>query len=418
MTPERHSATPTRRPPAQSPGPFIALSEPNIGGHEWAYVKQCLDTGWVSSAGAFVDRFEREFAATVGARHAVAVASGTASLHLALLACGIGPNEEVVLPTLTFIAPANAVRYVGAWPVFVDVQPDCWQMDPAQLEAFLRDECDRGPTGCVNRRTGRRVSAVLPVDILGHPCDLKPIQGIASAYGLKIIEDATESLGARYRGRPLGSSSPFVCFSFNGNKLLTTGGGGMFVTDDEQIARNVRYLSTQAKDDPLEFVHGAIGYNYRLTNVQAAIGCAQLERIAEFVARKRHIAERYAKELGGLAGLQPMPEAPWADSCYWMYTVLVDAAQFGLGSRHLLRALEATNIQTRPLWQPLHLSPAHRGSPARSCPVAERIHREALSLPCSTGLTDEQQDRVIAAIRDAHSRPEARRRTGPEERIA
>lgn len=376
----------------------IPLSIPNVSGNEWKYVKECLDSGWVSSVGAYVDRFERDFAAAVTAPYAVACVSGTAALHIALLVAGVQPDDEVVVPALTFIAPANAVRYVGGWPAFVDVDPDYWQIDCAQLEAFLREDCSTSSGLLRNRHTGRRVAAVLAVDILGHPCDMDRVHELASEFGLVLVEDATESLGARYRGRPVGSSPWVTAFSFNGNKILTTGGGGMLVTSDASVASRARYLTTQAKDDAVEFVHEHIGYNYRLTNVQAAIGCAQIERLDEFVAAKRRIASRYDTGLSGSPGLAPMRQAPWAESACWMYTVRVDPAGADVTSRGLLRKLREAHIETRPLWQPLHRSPAHRASFARACPVAEAVNREALCLPCSTGLTSDQQDQVIEAI--------------------
>jgi len=376
----------------------IPLCVPNLGGNERTYVEECLKTGWVSSVGPFVERFERDFAAACGVPYAVATTSGTAALHTALLLAGVQPGDEVILPSLTFIAPANAVRYVGAWPTFIDVDQDYWQLDPGELRAFLRDDCKVSRGALHNRHTGRRVVAVLPVDILGHPCDLPAIQKITEQYGLAMVEDATESLGALCRGKPLGQWSRLTCFSFNANKVMTTGGGGMLVTDDPQLAQRARYLTTQAKDDPLEFVHHEIGYNYRLTSVQAALGCAQLERLPAFVATKRRIATRYAEALEELPGIQPMKEAPWATASYWMYTILVDAERCGTDSRSLLKALAASNIETRPLWQPLHLSPAHRESFARSCPVASRVNRLALSIPCSTSLTEEEQRRVIRAL--------------------
>ena len=380
---------------------FIGLCEPYVAGREWEYMKACIDTGWVSSVGSFVDRFETEFAEKVGTRYAVAMASGTSALHIALLVSGIKPDEEVVAPALTFIAPLNAMRYVGAWPTVVDVDPNHWQMDSDQLRAFLETDCERKGRVLVNRRTGRTVSAVMPVDILGHPCDLDSIYGLAAEYGLKVVEDATESLGAKYKERSLGQLSPVTCFSFNGNKLITTGGGGMLVTDNEALARRARYLATQAKDDALEYVHHAVGYNYRLTNPLAAMGCAQLEQLDAFVEKKLAIAARYTKAFADIPGLTPMREAAWARSAFWMFTMLVEGDTFGMDSRALLRHLGEQKIQARPLWEPMHKSHAHKGAWCRPCPVAERIHERALSLPCSVGLTQADQNRVIAAVRGA-----------------
>ncbi len=394
-------AAPRLEPGGKAGAGFIGLCEPYVAGNEWKYVKECLDTGWVSSVGSYVDRFEREFAERVGARFAVAMSSGTAALHIAALVSGIGADDEVVAPAVTFIAPLNAIRYAGAWPAVVDVDADYWQMDPTQLRAFLTEDCSRDGEALVNRHTGRRVRAVMPVDILGHPCDLDAVHALAAEFGLAVIEDATESLGARYKGRPLGQLSPVSCFSFNGNKLITTGGGGMLVTDEEPVARRARYLATQAKDDPLEYVHGVVGYNYRLTNVLAAMGCAQLEQLDAFVAQKRAIAARYVEAFRDLPAIAPMREAPWATSAFWMFTVLVNEAAFGRDSRSLLRVLGEQKIQARPLWQPMHQSAAHAGAWSRACPVAESIHARALSLPCSVGLTEADQERVIAAVRAA-----------------
>jgi perosamine synthetase len=384
----------TTMPSAPAAAP-IPLCEPEIRGNEWAYVKECLDTGWVSSVGAFVDRFERALAERAGVPHAVAAVNGTAALHTALLVAGVRPGDEVLVSTLTFIAPANAVRYIGAWPVFVDADPEYWQMDVAKAREFL-ERCRRERDGTVvNVETGRAVRAIIPVHVLGHPVDMAPLMELAREFGLMVIEDATESLGAAYRDTNVGAIGDLACFSFNGNKLITTGGGGMIVTRNEAWARKARYLTTQAKDDPLEYVHGAIGYNYRLTNVQAAMGVAQMEVLDEYLAAKRRIAERYETAFRDIPGITLMREAPWARSAWWMYTILVDEAEFGIDSRALLRALAERRIQTRPLWEPIHRSAAHRGSPATNCSVAERLNRMALSLPCSVGLTAEAQDRVI-----------------------
>lgn len=390
--------------PSTAPGTsaFIPLCAPEIAGNEWAYVRECLDSGWVSSAGGYVDRFERALAEVTGTRSAVATVNGTAALHLACLIVGIRPGDEVLVSALTFIAPANAIRYAGAWPVFVDAEPDYWQMDVAKARQFLEVNCSREGTVVRNRTTGRPVRAILPVHVLGHPVDMAPLLDLAREFGLVVIEDATESLGATYRGRPVGQLGDVACFSFNGNKLITTGGGGMLVTNSEALGQRARYLSTQAKDDAIEYVHGAVGYNYRLTNLQAAMGVAQMERLGKHLAAKRRITGRYGAALREIPGLTPMREAPWAQSACWMYTVLVDEQQFGVGSRELLRRLAAAGIQTRPLWEPLHRSAAHPGAPHTDCAVAEHLNRVALSLPCSVGLTSEDQDYVVAAIADCN----------------
>ncbi len=394
---------PVPAPPSPVPAPnFIPLCVPEIRGNEWAYVKDCLDTGWVSSVGSYVDRFERELAGYVGSPHAVAAVNGTSALHIALLLAGVEPDDEVLVSTITFIAPANAIRYANAWPVFVDADPDVWQMDPEKLAGFLERDCEGRDGVLRNRRTGRRVRAIMPVHILGHPCDLDPLLELARRYELAVIEDATESLGATYRGKAVGTLGDSGCFSFNGNKLITTGGGGMLVTGREDWARRAKHLTTQAKtgDAPTEYIHDEVGYNYRLTNVLAAIGCAQLELLDEYVAAKLRISARYRDALADVPGLTMPPRAEWAAPVDWLFTVLVDEARYGTGSRDLLRRLGERKIQTRPLWEPMHLSQPHRGGPATDCSVAERLYRQALSLPCSVGLTETDQDRVIAALRE------------------
>ncbi len=377
---------------------MIPLCVPEIRGNEWLYIKDCLDTGWISSVGSYVDRFERMVADRVGAAHAVATVNGTAALHIALQLAGVERDDEVLVSSLTFIAPANAIRYLGAWPVLVDAEPQYWQWDPGRVADFLLIECHFANGELRNKVSGRRVKALVPVHVLGHPVDLAPLLDLAREFGLRIVEDATESLGATYHGRPVGHLADLACFSFNGNKLLTTGGGGMIVTDNPDWARRAKYLTTQAKDDPVEYVHHEVGYNYRLTNVLAAMGCAQMELLDEYVAAKRRIAARYRESLADLSGLALMAEAEWAFSTFWMYTVLIDEKTFGCSSRALLARLHAQNIQTRPLWQPLHLSPAHAGAQFLHSGVSERLYRDALSLPCSVGLQPEQQDRVIDAI--------------------
>jgi perosamine synthetase len=382
-------------PPATG---FIPLTVPEIRGNEWRYVKDCLDTNWVSSAGPYVERFEQMVAQQAETKHAVATVNGTSALHIALLVAGVQPEDEVLVSTLTFIAPVNAIRYVGAWPVFIDADPNYWQMDPARVVEFLERDCRWNDGALYNRRSGRRVTAVLPVHVLGHPVDMDPILAVARKFGLKVIEDATEGLGATYKGRGLGCLGDIACFSFNGNKIITTGGGGMLVTNNEEWAVKAKYLTTQAKDDPIEYVHGEVGYNYRLTNLLAAVGCAQMEQLTPYIAAKRKIAARYAENFQDLPGIVTMKNPPWAVSTFWMYTVLVEEEKFGMDSRQLMRALGSQQIQCRPLWQPIHQSPAHASKNGIAMPVAEQLNRRALSLPCSVGLSESEQDRVIAAI--------------------
>lgn len=381
---------------------FIPLSVPHIAGNEWQYVKECLDTGWVSSAGSYVNKFEQMMSEYVGMPHAVAVVNGTAALHTALLVAGVQPHDEVIVSDLTFVAPANAVRYAGAIPVFIGPEADYYQIDPVQVEKFLQTECEKTSTGLINQNTGRRVRAMIPVHVLGHPVDINALSELCSAYDLTLISDATEALGSKFLGRSVASYGDIACLSFNGNKIMTTGGGGMLLTHNAEWAEHARYLTTQAKDDPLEYDHGAIGYNYRLTNIQAALGCAQLEQISSFVAKKRQIAHTYATELRHIPGICVMPEADWAESNYWMYTIRVDADVFGMDSRVLLQYLAQHKIQTRPVWRPMHLLKPHQQSPVYGGAVSEIIYREALSLPCSVGLSDLEQTRVVQTIREAH----------------
>ncbi len=383
----------------------IPLSEPYLGGREWDYLKECLDTGWVSSAGRFVDDFEARMAGEIGAEHAVSTVNGTAALHIALLAAGIGPDDEVLCPAMTFIAPANAVRYVGAWPVFFDADPATWQMDPGLVAEFLSEKCERRGGDLVNKSTHRRVAAILPVHILGHPVDMDPIFEVAAEHGLAVIEDATESLGASYKGRKVGTLGRISCFSFNGNKLITSGGGGMIVTDDGKIARRARHLTTQARSGGDEYIHDEVGYNYRLTNIQAALGLAQLERLDCHVAAKRRLAAAYRAMAGTVPGLDFMPEADWAESVFWLSTVLVDPKKFGMNCRQLRAALSGEGIQSRPLWQPMSRSAAHPGadfihhSAGENESVADDLYARALSLPSSVGLDGSGQERVVAAIK-------------------
>lgn len=377
---------------------FIPLCVPEIAGNEWKYIKECLDTNWVSSVGSYVDRFEEDLARYVGSKRAVATVNGTSALHVALLIAGVEPDDEVLTSTLTFIAPANAVRYVSAWPVFMDTEPRYWQMDAQKVVDFLEKECQWRNKALYNKTTGRRIRALLPVHILGHPVDMDPIIEAARKFDLPIVEDASESLGATYKGRSVGRFGDLSCFSFNGNKLITTGGGGMIATDNEQFAEKAKYLTTQAKDHPIEYIHHEVGYNYRLPNILAAMGVAQMEVLDDYISVKRRIASTYEAILKSVAGIESMNEAPWAFSTHWMYTVLVHEEQYGIDSRQLLNRLAEQGIQARPLWQPLHLSRAHENCQSYHCSCSEDLYRKALSLPCSVGLARDEQEVVCASI--------------------
>ncbi|MSS73603.1 MAG: LegC family aminotransferase [Candidatus Latescibacteria bacterium] len=378
-------------------GTLIPLCVPEISGNAWAYVRECLDTGWVSSVGSFVDRFERTMAEYVGTPYAVATVNGTAALHIALLAAGTQPEEEVLISTLTFVAPANAIRYCGAWPVFMDADPQYWQIDPEKMKDFLEKECQWRDGGLWNRQTNRRVRAILPVHVLGHPCDMEPILELAQKYKLTVIEDATECLGARYRGQMAGSLGDIACFSFNGNKIITTGGGGMIVTRNAAWASRAKHLTTQAKSDPVEYLHDEIGYNYRLVNLLAALGCAQLEQLDTFIARKREIANTYRRAFADLPGVSCMRKAEWAESIDWMFTVFLHP-DVPCGRRTLMNSLQAKHIQTRPLWCPLHRLPMYVQSQGYRIEMADRLYEGCLSLPCSVSLKDDEQKRVVDAV--------------------
>ena len=375
----------------------IPNAVPRLGGNEWKYVKECLDTNWVSSAGAFVERFERELAAYVGVPHAVATVNGSAALHVALRAAGVGPDDEVLLPTLTFIASAGAVSHCGAHPVFLDSEPVSWGLDPARIEAFLTGECERRGERVVDRATGRRVAAVMPVHLYGHPCDHDPILALGREWSLPVVEDSAEALGAVYRGRRVGCDGLAGCLSFNGNKIITTGGGGMVLTRDAALAARVRALTTQARVDPLEWVHEEVAYNYRLTNVQAALGAAQLEQLEEFLEDKRRTAAHYQAALGALDGVTVFREASWARSSYWMPAVLLDPRRCP-DVRALIRALNADGIQARPVWHPLHRQPPFQGARTGPIELADRLWDRGVLLPCSVGITAEERQAVVGAL--------------------
>jgi len=332
-------------------GGSVALHEPSFEGREWAYVKECLDIGWVSSAGKFVERFETMTAAACGAAHGVAVVNGTAGLHAALLAAGVRDRDAVICPALTFIATANAISYCGAVPLFVDIEDRTLGIDSAKLAAFLDEACETGPepNDLRHRDSGRRIAAILPVHVFGHPADMDGLLDLAARHRLPVIEDAAEALGSRHRRGACGTLGAAGVISFNGNKTLTTGGGGVIVTNDADLARRLKHLTTTARTPHRWWYdHDAVGFNYRMPNINAALGCAQMELLPQFLARKRRLAEWYDKIFAGLNGVEVLREPAGCRSNYWLNALLFKDAP----TRDLF--LELTNnqgIETRPCWR-------------------------------------------------------------------
>lgn len=382
--------------------PVIPLYVPTLRGNEWAYVKECLDTNWISYLGPFVNRLEAELAAASGASAAAAMSSGTAALHLSLVMAGVEPESEVVIPAITFVAPANAIRYVGAWPALIDVSEQDWQLDVAKLADFLAKRCEARTGKLYNRATGRRIAALMPVHLLGDMCDVDEVATLASRYDLPLIEDAAECVGATYKGRrfaapnaKIAASRRWICTSFNGNKIVTTGGGGAILTNDPALAAHAKHLSTTAKSRALEFFHDEVGYNYRLTNVSAAIGVAQLEMLGEYRARKRAIAERYCQGFATDGRIVRHPRSQYGDSIYWLYTVRLERPALPV-----VHQLNEVGIQCRPLWTPIYDLPAFAGKvPAEHCDVARRLHETAISLPSSVSITNQEIDEVIEEVK-------------------
>lgn len=381
----------------------VPLSEPVMAGNEWKYVKECIDTAWVSSAGRFVDEFSEKFAEYLEMPYAVPVVNGTAALHISLMALGLKPDEEVLVPTLTFIATANVVVYCHAHPVFMDVEEDTLGVDPQKVEDFLARECDWKRDCLVNKSTGRKVRGIIPVHLYGHPVDMSSILELADRYNLFVLEDATEALGSEYKGGKAGTFGHAAAFSFNGNKLITSGGGGMVTTNDSELADRIRSLSTQARSPGMEYYHTEVGYNYRLANLQAALGLAQLERVDEFIKMKRHIAAFYQRELGNGIGLRICREKDWAFSNYWLSWALIQD-EFGMRRREILDRLNAQGIQARPFFIPLHLLPPYKDYQAYRIELAEGLYERGMNIPSHVGLTDDDLHLVVAVIKELSTR--------------
>ncbi len=369
-----------------TPAGTLALHEPEFAGHEWDYVKECLDTGWVSSVGSYVDRFERDLAAFTETKHAVATSNGTSALHICLLLAGVRQGDEVLVPTLTFIATANAVSYIGATPHFVDSEAVSLGVDAAALDAYLRDAAQVVGDECVNRRTGARIRALVVMHVFGHPCDMDALAEVAQRWKLVLVEDAAESLGSSYRGRHTGNVGLVSALSFNGNKVITTGGGGAIVTNDPELAKRAKHLTTTARTaHRWNFLHDEIGYNYRLPNLNAALGCAQLERLPVMLAHKRTLAERYRQAFEGVAPARLLAEPAYGRGNYWLNTIVLDDAHAAQRD-DLLQALNDAGYMSRPIWTLMHRLPMYENCPRAPVDVAQRLERTVINLPSSAKL--------------------------------
>lgn len=359
----------------------IRIANPDLSGNEEKYVLEALRSTWISSTGAFVDRFEHEFAQLCDAKDALSVCNGTIALHLALLGLDVRAGDEILVPSLTYVATANAVRYVGAEPIFVDVDPDTWCIDPAKLEDSIT----------------RRTRGIIPVHLYGHPADMDAINHIAAVHGLWVVEDAAEAHFARYRGRPVGNLAKVGTFSFYGNKLLTCGEGGAVTVGDRDLALRMRTLRGQGMDPQRRYYFPVTGYNFRLTNVACAILCAQLERGPDMILKRQKIYERYKDNLSDVAGIQMQPVADWAELSPWLFSILVDEDEFGLTRDQLSDCLSASGMETRPFFIPLHTLPPFRGSHAE-LPVTDRLSADGLNLPTFASLALEDVDRICERI--------------------
>ena len=374
-------------------GGRIFLSPPHLGGRELELLAEAVESNWIAPLGPQVDAFEEEFARAVRVGHAAALSSGTAALHLALEIVGVGPGDEVLCSDLTFVATANTVVYRGARPVFVDADESSWNMDPALLAEEM----------AARRRRGRLPKAVVAVDLYGQSADWERLEAICADHGVPLIEDAAEALGALYRGRPVGGFGSMAVFSFNGNKIITTSGGGMLVSNEAAVVERARFLASQARDPAPHYEHSTLGYNYRLSNLLAAVGRAQLELLADRVAARRRIFARYRDRLAALPGLELMPEAPYCESSRWLTCLTLDPRAFGCDRERVRLTLEEHDVEARPVWKPMHLQPLYRECPVVGGAVGERLFERGLCLPSGSALTDADVDRVAELVAGCHS---------------
>ena len=361
---------------------MIPIAKPSLGEEELKNVVEAVKSGWISSKGTFIEEFERNFSSYCDRKYGVATSNGTVALHLALKALGIGKGDEVIVPDLTFVAFANTVTYCNAKPVFVDSHPDYWCINPEKIEEKITP----------------RTKAIIPVHLYGHPCDMAPILDIAEDYNLYVVEDAAEAHGAEYKGKKVGSFGDISCFSFYGNKIITTGEGGMCLTNNGELAEKMRILRDHGMNPQKRYWYDIVGFNYRMTNLQAAVGVAQFKKLGEFVEKKRGIAKQYSEELKGLEEKELItlhPEMPWAKCAYWMYCILVED-KFGMSRDELMKRLEEKEIETRPFFYPVHIMPPHKNN--EKFPVAEELSRKGINLPSAVNLTEEMIMRVVDAI--------------------
>jgi perosamine synthetase len=365
----------------------VVLHEPYFGGNEWKYVKECLDTGWVSSVGKYVDQFEQKLAEYTGVKRAVAVVNGTAALHIALILAGVIRDDEVIVPTLTFVATTNAIMYCGAVPHFADSEERTLGLDPYKLERYLQEITEIRQDGCFNKKTGRRIKAVVPMHTFGHPVDLDYLVEVCQKFKLELIEDAAESLGSFYKGRHTGNWGKLSTLSFNGNKTITTGGGGAILTNDEELGKMAKHMTTTAKlPHKWDFYHDQIGFNYRMPNINAALGCAQLEQLPDFLSRKRVLAEGYMECFSAMSGMKIFHEPSFAKSNYWLNILLLenDHKQY---RDVILEATNSAGIMTRPAWILMHKLPIFASCPHMDVAVAENIEARLINIPSSVKLS-------------------------------
>ena len=370
------------------PDRLIALHEPEFTGNESVLVQDCLNSTFVSSIGKYVDQFEAMLTDYTGAKHAVAVVNGTAALHIALKLAGVQSRDEVLLPALSFVATANAVVHCGAVPHFVDSSLDTMGMDPIALAEYLSTAAEFTSDGLRNRRTGRRIAAIVPMHAYGHPVDIATLMEVATRYKLPVVEDAAESLGSTYQGRHTGTFGKLGTLSFNGNKIITTGGGGAILTNDAELARHAKYLTTTAKrPHRWEFFHDEIAWNYRLPNLNAALGCAQMERLPDFLVRKRELANRYQTAFSLLSGIRFVAEPVQSRSNYWLNTMQLEVPEMNMRDQ-MLAAANTAGYQCRPTWTLLHKLPMFANCPHAPLPVAERLEASLINLPSSAKLAE------------------------------